>query len=166
MDRSWSGYIGGASFKGEVSYYQPTLNDQRDQGYALASVAGSYTFSNSLNVHLEGIYNGNDQRLNFSQLINSSGLQANNLSLFEYGVYGQVGYDLHPLVRVNLGHIYYPDQALNLLSPSIRYSVGSNWELYGLAQLFMGRTSNLMPERRTNTPNLMNLMSLRVQWSF
>ena len=117
-------------------------------------------------MHLEGIYNGNDQRLNFSQLINSSGLQANNLSLFEYGVYGQVGYDLHPLLRVNLGHIYYPDQALNLISPSISYSFGSNWELYGLAQLFMGQTSNLMPERRTNTPNLMNLMSLRVQWSF
>ena len=50
-----------------------------------------------------------------------------------------------------------------MLSPSIRYSVGSNWALYGLAQLFMGRVSNLMPERRHNTPNLMNLMSLRVQ---
>jgi hypothetical protein len=117
-------------------------------------------------VHLEGIYNGNDQRLNFNQLINSSGLQANNLSLFEYGVYGQVGYDLHPLVRVNLGHIYYPAQSLNLLLPSISYSVGSNWELYGLAQLFMGQTRNLLPEGRSQANSRMNLMSLRVQWSF
>ncbi len=165
----WSGYIGSASFKGEANYYKPLFTDLRNKGYVLASLSGSYTFSNSLNLHLEGIYNGNDQNLGFNQVLNSSGLQANNLSLFRYGVYGQVGYNIHPLVKANLGSIFYPKESLRLLSPSIRYSVGDNWELYALAQIFTGSTNNLFPEnlqREQSAFNQMNLISVRAQWSF
>ena len=165
----WSGYIGGASFRGEMSYYTPTFIDEEEDGYLLASVSGEYTFRNSLRVHLEGLYNGNNDNISILQLMNSSGLRANNLSLFEYGVFGQLNYPVHPLLNVSAGSIYYPEQSLALIMPSMSYSVADNWELYLLAQLFTGDIENLIPEERralASRADQFNLLGLRLQWSF
>ncbi len=165
----WSGYLGNASFRGEMNYYYP-LSEESNSGYLLAAISGEYTFKNSFSIQLEGLYNGNEGRTSIYQLMNSRGLEANNLSLFKYGVFGQAGYPVHPLVEARIGSIYYPEQSVAFLMPSISYSIQENWELYALAQIFMGQTQNLLPDESRRSPqqglNQINLLGLRVKWAF
>jgi hypothetical protein len=52
----WSGNLGPAEFRGELSYFRDLEHFQDTSGYFMVSAGFDYTFSNSLLVQVEGLY--------------------------------------------------------------------------------------------------------------
>ncbi len=77
----WSGNIKGASFRGEISYFQPKHNFTDTTGILVVSLGTDYTFKNSFMLQFEVLYNQNRSSgiSNFADFYNES-LSAKNLS--------------------------------------------------------------------------------------
>ena len=54
----WSGSIGGGGFSGELTYFHPMSSSDESSSKATFTLHYDYTFSNSLNLQFETLYNG------------------------------------------------------------------------------------------------------------
>lgn len=162
----WSGYEGDLGLRGEVNYYRRLEDNFSTRNFFIASVSGNYIFSKDFSVHLEALYDGNESPVNFLNLLNSRGLRADNLSPFKYSLFGRAEGSLSPLWDYSFGYIYYPEEGLHFLSPSITYSVGENLELLLLGQVFTGSLARQQPGPSLIANDEFSLWALRGKWSF
>jgi len=168
---SWAGSIRGGAFRGEIAYFHPVLADTGEfeivandtSGALVAALSGDYTFSNSLYLHGEVLYNGNAQDRAIRQLTTNEELSAKNLLPATYAVFGEVSYQVTPLLRGTMAASLNPATELDsisaYLSPSLSWSVFSNIELLILTQLFFGNETTLYGA-------LPHIGTARVRWSF
>lgn len=134
----WAGGIGDIGFRGEMSYFHPLENTSDTTGVYLVSVALDYTFSNSLTIQAEALYNqqqGNPS--NFAEFY-SRPLSVKDLSFTEFNFFMQASYPVTPLLNGSVAVIYFPDVKGYFLGPSVTYSLGNNLELAVIMQYFSG----------------------------
>jgi len=138
----WSGSIWDFGFNGEVSYFHPQKNYSDSTGIAIVSTGLSYMFDNSLNISLEGNYNGYFDKLNLSNFndLYFMPLSVKTTSYSKFSWFAQVSYSIHPLLTGNISIMYFPSLRDGyFLMPSLAYSISDNFEFALYGQRFEGK---------------------------
>ncbi len=161
----FSGSIAGGGFSGEFTYFHP-MEDTDDSGSATATIHYDYTFSNSLNLQFETLYNGfgaDDMSGGLEDVIFQD-LNPKNLFPTKLAFFASGGYDLSPLWRVMLAGMYGPAGNFMYVGPTINYAMSNNMELAGFGQYYY------MDEIQDGMGNLLVNSGfaafIRYKWSF
>jgi len=157
----WAGQIKGAAFRGEASYFHSWENFTDTTGQLIASIDIDYTFDNSLYTHFSAFFNstGTTGPAGGANFILLQHLNVKNFSKARYNVFGQVGYQISPLVRADLSSMYNPCDQSIYVGPMVNISLTDNIELMMMGQLFYG-------EEGTEYGDYGKLWYLRLKWSF
>ncbi len=162
----WSGSIAGGGFSGEITFYHPIENFSENDGTITATIHYDYTFSNSLNLQFETLYNGfgaDDMSGGLGEIIFMD-LSPKNLFPTKVALFGSGGYQVSPLFYVILAGIYGPEGNFVYVGPTLTYSISNSLELAVIDQYyFMDKvedsSGNLLP-------NSGNAIYVRLKWSF
>ncbi len=162
----WEGNLGTVSFRGEVSYIHPKENFTDTSGVLVATMSFDYSFSNSLMIQAEFLYNpqtGQSQLTNFGEFY-SRPLTVKNLSFTEYNAFLSVNYPITPLVNLSLSAMYYPKVNGWYAGPGLSYSLMDNLDFSLFIQSFQAKLPN--PITGKNEKQSMSLAFLRLKLSF
>ncbi len=156
----WSGNIKGASFRGEISYFQPKHNFADTTGILVVSLGTDYTFKNSFMIQFEALYNQNKgyQINNFVDFYNES-LSAKNLSFTKVTFMLQGSYPITPLFNVSIALMYFPKLDGIFLGPTFTYSMTKNIDFSLITQSFAGQLLKGQTEH-------FNFSFLRLKYNF
>ena len=157
----WSGSIKDFAFNGEISYFHPQENFSDSTGIMLVSAGLSYMFDKSLNVSIEGIYNGYFDKLNINSFndLYFMPLSVKTTSYSKFSWFGQLSYPIHPLITGNVAVMYFPSLGNGyFLMPSLRYSASDNFEIALYGQRFEGKFGGQYDK--------MTMLFLRFRYSF
>jgi hypothetical protein len=165
LGTGWSGDLGSAAFRGEMSYFRD-LNDFRDtSGYFMASVGVDYTFSNSLWIQTEVFYSAFARELDLTSFLQfySGNLDVKTLGFTDWSFFTSISYPFTPLISGGFAAIYFPDWKGYYLGPSFDVSLQNNLVLSLIFQHFSAKFENLpaVPSRQNNTFGF-----LRFKWNF
>jgi hypothetical protein len=158
----WSGYIGGAGFKGETTYFIPTDQSEDSLNTFSISVAGDYQLGK---FYLMGsVYYGSRgvdeiDILGLQTGLIGGQLSAKNLYPTKWAFFANASTQLSPLSSLSLGAIYSPNGHLLTGIPTITYSIKENWDLDLIGQLFL-------LEYQEKFKNFVDGVYLRMKWSF
>ncbi|HLX92869.1 MAG TPA: hypothetical protein VKR32_14385, partial [Puia sp.] len=155
----WAGNIGGAGFKGELSYFTP-YGSRKDTTAVAASVSFDYAFADGLYVMVSGLYNsvGKDSLFNITQLI-SAPLSAKNIFPFRYTAFTEASYSFTPILKASLAMMFSPSGSSIIILPTVTYSIADNWLLDLIGQSFFS-------EQAGSYGSLGNSIYLRLKWGF
>ena len=142
LGAGFSGSLFKGGIRGEASYFHPKDSFNDTTGTFVMSLGYDYTFSNSLMLQFEALYNGygsksGDFNLKEFYFMN---LSAQNLSLTEYSFMGQVSYPITPLLNASISAMYNPNDQSVYFGPSVEYSLTENFELSLYTQYFTSDT--------------------------
>ena len=157
----WSGSIKNFGFNGEISYFHPQEKFSDSTGVVIISAGLSYMFSNSLNISLEGNYNGYFDKLNISSFndLYFMPLSVKTTSYSKFSWFGQVSYPIHPLLNGSIAIMYFPSLGNGyFLMPSLAYSVSDDFEFALYGQRFEGKFGGNYDK--------MTMLFLRFRYSF
>lgn len=157
----WSGNIKDFGFNGEISYFHPQENFSDSTGVMLVSAGLSYMFNKSLNVSIEGIYNGYFNKLNINSFndLYFMPLSVKTTSYSKFSWFGQISYPIHPLLTGNISIMYFPSLGNGyFLMPSLAYSVSDDFEFSLYGQRFEGKFGGQYDK--------MTILFLRFRYSF
>lgn len=130
----WTGNIKNLGFKGEWSYFLPTIETGR-QGFA-ASFGFDYISVKSWMWNIGYLYNQlGVSKGSITELV-SFNLSAKNLYPYKHTGFLQTGYPIGPLVNLSLAIIYSPvDSHPIFLNPSVTWNFGQSWDLDFISQV-------------------------------
>lgn len=155
----WAGYIKGAGFKGEATYFHPEENFFNETGSFTSTLGFDYMFGNSMYTQAEFLYNGGYQNRNASLATLTQPPSADNLFTSETGYLLNGSYPVNPLLNVNLGIMGSFTQKMLILFPQITYSLDENLDLLLVSQLLKGNVFS-------NTVETPNVFFFRLKWSY
>lgn len=157
----FSGSLFSGGLRGELSYFHPKNNFSDTTGTLVVSIGYDYTFSNSLMVQLEGLYNGYGKKSGDFNVIDFYFMQLTpqNLSLTKFSFLGQITYPITPLFNATFSTMYSPNDKSIYLGPSLIYSLKANLELSFYTQYFTSSTPVDQGGKGT-------FMYWRLKWSF
>ncbi len=161
LGAGFSGSLLKGGLSGEVSWFHPLEDFSDTTGTFVASLGYNYTFSNSLMVQAEGLYNGfgaksssfDLRRFYFMQLT------AKTLSLTRFSFFFRGSYPVTPLFNAAFSCMYNPNDNSWYLGPSLNYSLMENLEIAAFAQYF---TSDIPVELGGKG----TFIYWRLKWSF
>ena len=162
LGAGWSGDIRGAGFSGEMSYFHPEENIADTSGTFTGSLGANYTFSNSLMLQFEGLYNsaGTTGPAGMgTALFVSREVSAKSFTLARWSLFGNVSYPVTPLVNVSMAAIFNPTDHSVFAGPTADISLTSNISFLLTAQLFFG-------EDGTEYGDYGKLAFARIKWDF
>lgn len=156
----WAGQISDAGFTGEFTYFRDKKNFADTTGIFVMSLGGNYTFSNSLMVQGEFLYNSSGRTgQNLNNNLFSLEYSAKNLSRSKYSLFGQLSYPITPLMTGSLSSIYNPSDHSYFLNPSLEISLNENVYLLTSGQIFIG-------DHNTEWGDYGQFYYLRIKWNF
>ncbi len=157
----WSGQIGGAGFSGEMTYFRNKKKFVDTNGVFVAAISGNYTFSNSLFVQAEFLYNSAGKVGKAGGLNNlfSRTYSAKNLSPARYSVFGEVSYPITPLFRADISAIFNPGDHSFYIGPYVNISLTEDIYLLITGQFFVG-------DNNSEWGNYGQFYYLRLKWNF
>lgn len=141
---AWAGSILKGGFRGEFLYSQAPSKAERAPAYdpvfmnsLLSShdpvfsfvLSGDYTFSNSLYIHTECLYNSIG-KIKDAGLYQTEAAEAGLLSPARWSLYQEFAYDITPLTRATLFGIWNPNDKSRVVVPSVTRSLTTNLGLY------------------------------------
>jgi hypothetical protein len=155
---AWAGDMKGISLRGEFSVFQPFENFSDTTTTVAASVGLDYTFSNSLFLQVEALYN-NIKNTNSGGILSlySSPLSAKTLSLSEWNIFAQATRPFSPRLNGALSAMYFVDAKAVSAGFSLDFSVMENLDLSLISQFFA----------TTEKPSVQALLGfMRLKYSF
>jgi hypothetical protein len=164
LGAGWSGQVKGAGFNGEVSWFIPHDTPKGSDNYSsvVSSAGANYTFKSSLYIHASAIYNS-DGTTGKAYLGNSiiigRDISAKTLTPSRLELFGEVAYQISPLIRGNIAGIVNPYDGSFFVGPSLDISLTDNIGLLVLGQLFFG-------EDLTEYGGIGQLIYGRLKWNF
>ncbi len=162
----WSGSIAGGGFSGEMTYYHPMEDSQDESGKITATLHYDYTFSNSLNLQFETLYNGfgaDDMSGGLGEIIFMD-LSPKNLFPTKVALFGSGAYQLSPLVYLMLAGMYGPEGNFIYVGPTITYSMSDSMELAAIGQYYS--MDEIKDADGNSLPNSGSALFVRLKWSF
>jgi len=165
LGTGWSGNLGPAAFRGELSWFRDLEQFSDTTGYFMASAGFDYTFSNSLWIQVEGLYSAFARNFNLSSFLQfySGTLDVKKLAFTQWSFFTSLSYPFTPLINGGLAAIWFPEWKGYYLGPSFDLSLNSNLDLSLILQYFSAEFDNPAgdPSRQHNTFGF-----LRLKWSF
>ena len=160
----WSGQIKGAGFTGEFTYFHPYggLSDPEPKSSIVGSVGANYTFPNSFFLHGSLIYNSDGTTGNAywgNVFLGGREMSAKTLTPSRMELFGEMAYQISPLIRGDVSGIINPFDGSAFIGPSIDISLTDNIGLFLIGQLFFG-------EHQTEYGDYGQILYGRLKWSF
>jgi len=162
----WSGSIAGGGFSGEMTYYHPMEDLSDENGTITATLHYDYTFSNSLNLQFEMLYNGfgaDDMSGGLGEVLFMD-LSPKNLFPTKVALFGSGAYQLSPLVYLMLAGMYGPEGNFIYVGPTITYSMSDSMELAAIGQYYS--MDKIKDAEGKSLPNSGTALFVRLKWSF
>jgi hypothetical protein len=138
----WSGQIGGAGLRGELTYFYPRRNGHVRDGVLSGCAGADYTFAAGLYVHGSVLYQSDGAaawEVEGEDQLSSLQFSAKRLSPSRFSVLGQVSKRITPLVSADLSAMFNPVDLSTFVWPVVTFSVTDNAEVMLTAQVFAGR---------------------------
>ncbi len=157
----WAGDIYDAGFTGEFTYFKNRKSYQNSDEQFVSSIGANYTFTNSLFVSFEFLYNsiGTTGKINFLNNIFNLDYSAKELSPARYSIFSQAAYPITPLFNSTLAAILNPSDGSMLLSPTLEFSLNEDVYLLTSGQFFLGADF-------TEWGDYGQFYYLRIKWNF
>jgi hypothetical protein len=157
----WAGDIYDAGFTGEFTYFKNRKSYQNSDEQFVSSIGANYTFTNSLFVSFEFLYNsiGTTGKINFLNNIFNLDYSAKQLSPARYSIFSQAAYPITPLFNSTLAAILNPSDGSMLLSPTLEFSLNEDVYLLTSGQFFLGADF-------TEWGDYGEFYYLRIKWNF
>lgn len=161
LGTGWSGNIGGAAFRGELTWFYSNNDTISQRSNFVGAVSGDYTFSDKIYLHLAILYNtsGSVAKAPFSQNLFFTNLSAKSLTPARTELLAQLTYPVTPLINTGLSIIINPYDGSFFVGPSLSVSLMDNLELLLMGQFFAGSDG-------TEYGDISNLLYWRIKWSF
>jgi hypothetical protein len=155
----WAGQIKGGGFRGEFLCSLPDSQIALNSSELLAAISGDYTFTNSLYLHMEFLYNsqGCSSHAGGEHLIEAFLNQW--LTPAKFSIFAHIARNLHPLLRVDISGIINPNDRSWYLGPSLYYSMKTNLDLVLSGLTFGGDTGSEFGDNG-------EMLMARWKWSF
>lgn len=152
----WAGNLGSAGFKGETMLFYD-LDTSEDEVNLVIALSADYMFENALFMIVEGLYNqrGGSE----STTLAADGISASNPSFSRWQLTTQLSYPVSPVLDISLAGVWFVDEQIIFLSPSISRSLTQNTDLRFTGQYIVGREASPLS-------SFGNLMALSVRWNF
>jgi hypothetical protein len=165
LGAGWSGNMGSAAFRGELSYFRDLKQFKDTTGYLMTSLGFDYTFSNSLWIQVEGLYSAFAKEIDIYSFLQfySGSLDVKNLGFTPWSFFTNISYPFTPLFNGGFAAIWYPEWKGAYLGPSVDLSLNSNFVLSLLFQYFTAELEDPSggKSRENNTFGF-----LRLKWNF
>lgn len=155
----WAGYIKGAGFKGEVTWFQPEDNFLEGSGTLTATVGFDYMLPNSLYFQSELLYNGGFQKQNMPLTELNRPPSASDLFIAETGFFLSGNYSVSPLLNASFSTLSSFDRSIFIFIPQVTYSLSQNIDLLILSQVLKGNVFS-------DVLDTSNLFFFRLKWSY
>ncbi|MCK5774667.1 MAG: hypothetical protein KAH25_00740 [Bacteroidales bacterium] len=138
----FSGSLFKGGLRGELSYFHPKDSFSDTTGTFVMSIGYDYTFTNSLMLQFEALYNGYGKQSGDFNIAEFYFMQMSpqNLSLTEYSFMGQASYPITPLFNATISAMYNPNDNSIYFGPSADYSLKDNLEISIYTQYFTSQT--------------------------
>lgn len=167
LGTGWAGNLGGAGFKGELTFFNKMVDTQVNGSYNqlfLGAISADYSFQNSLYLNGSVMYNSNgsfDPNFGFT-LINQriGGFTVRDLSPYYWSSFLQGGFQFSPLWFGGMAVMVYPGTNTFFINPSVSLSIAENFDLDVIGQLFFGE--DVFGDYGAISESLF----VRVKWSF
>jgi hypothetical protein len=154
----WSGAFGSLSFRGEVSWFQPSRNFSDTTGTGIFTFGFDRSFKNNSMAQLQLMYCNNPvSPQSFTDFYYGT-LSAKQLAFSEFTAFGSFTWPVTPLFNTTLSAMWFPDLNGFYAGPSFDYSVADNVDLSLYWQYFKSKAAGV-------TENI-NMVFLRVKISF
>ncbi|MFT4786794.1 MAG: hypothetical protein ACI8QD_002553 [Cyclobacteriaceae bacterium] len=131
----WAGSLGGVGFKGEFTYFEPF--DTYQNRTIMGSLAFDYLMPNSLYLNASALYNSAPLGNGTFALASSENLDVRSLSPFDWSVFIQGSFPVHPLINAGVSVMAFPGHSGIFVNPTISWGVVSNFDLDVIGQLFI-----------------------------
>jgi hypothetical protein len=151
----FAGQVGDGGLRGECSWFHPDDEDEQ----LIAAFSYDYTFSNSLFLNAECLYNESGSTEKAGARDWNETLTARTLSPARLSIFARAAYDFTPLVRGSIAGIWNPCDHSWYLGPEISWSIRSNLDFLLLCQVYQGAPG-------TEFGGLEDLVFLRLKWSY
>jgi hypothetical protein len=135
LGTGWAGSIGAAGFKGEMTWFEP-LSDLDSRTF-IGALSGDYLFGNSLYLNGSVLYNSHPVSTNIFSFSNTGNSDIRTLLPFEWSVFFQTSYPLHPLVNMGISAMIFPGNDGLFLNPFFTWSIVNNLDLDLIGQLYL-----------------------------
>lgn len=158
----WAGQIEGAGFNGEISYFHPTKNSIETESALIISSGANYTLPNRVYFHVSFIYNslGTTGKANWGNVfLGNQELSAKKLTPSRLEIFGEIAYQITPLIRGDIAGIINPYDGSAFVGPTLDISLTGNVGLLLTSQLFFG-------EDQTEYGDYGQMFYGRLKWSF
>ncbi|VAW28176.1 hypothetical protein MNBD_BACTEROID06-1490 [hydrothermal vent metagenome] len=143
LGTGWAGNLGGASLKGELTYFIPAIDTEVNKDYTslfLGAISLDYSFANSLYLNGSVMYNSNgDYDANLGASIigqNVGSFTVRDLSPYPWSAFAQSTFQFSPLLFGGMAVMVYPGTNGLFLNPYITLSVVQNLDADLVGQLF------------------------------
>ncbi|MFH1118941.1 MAG: hypothetical protein V1775_03905 [Bacteroidota bacterium] len=153
----WAGHIRGTGFKGEATVFDDPDGSAKPD--IVASVSVDYLFQDGLYIFMEGLYNGGYVDMGEQILNLSKSLSADNILFSTYAVTTSVSYPFSPVFNGNLAFMMLPDINSLFISPSLSYSVLTNFDVSLISQIYGS-------PGKSNDRGIAIALIGNLQWSF
>jgi hypothetical protein len=154
----WSGAFGSVSFRGEMSWFQPSVHFSDTTGRGLFTAGLDKIFNNNSMVQIQLMYCNKPVRLDSFNSFYSSNLSSKDLAFSEFSVFGQFTYPVTPLFNITISGMWYPDLNGFFAGPSLDYSLAENVDFSFIWQHFDGHMGI--------SQSRINLGFIRLKYSF
>jgi hypothetical protein len=153
----WSGAIGPVSFRGEISWFQPSKKHSGTGGTGIFTIGFDKTFKNNSVAQVQVMYCNNPLQINSLNSLYAGNLSARDLAFSRFTSFGQFSYQVSPLFNISVAAMWFPDLKGYFAGPSIDYSIAENVDFTLFWQHF--RVGN-------NSSTEINLGFLRIKYNF
>ena len=137
MGGGWEGNLGQIGFKGEGTWFLATDLSNDSVNALGASLTFDYMFGSGIYLMGSALYNSRGKAAGQAQGgLAAAQLSARNIFPTEWGFYGSVSGQPHPLVNLSSGLIYGTTNNLVIWVPSVTYSIKENWDIDLVGQVF------------------------------
>jgi hypothetical protein len=134
---SWAGQVARGGFRGELRWtgnqevWDSPILPAGTLSYLTASLSADYTFSNSIYLHAEALFNGDGAKENAG--LRWPAAQARlELSPSRWSLYGEVSGDITPLLRGSMFSLINPLDGSLIVVPSLTWSIVTDWDLLAI----------------------------------
>jgi hypothetical protein len=140
----WAANIGGASFKGETTFFydlEPVAGLSR--GNLVAATGVDYMFGDGTFALIELLYNGGHGRIRDEVFLITQPLRPDNIMFSEYAITLNAQRPLTTLMQAGMAIMALPDIDAFFIMPNLNYSLLTNLDLEFVAQIFAGSRDSI-----------------------
>ncbi|GJM63765.1 hypothetical protein [Persicobacter diffluens] len=141
LGMGWEGQIGGAGFKGEGSWFIPDYAGE--EASLVLDISLDYTFTNSLYLHTETIYNSAGATSAIGPIMGDFQLTPKTLSLSRFAFFNEAQYQISPLTRLGVNSIINSSDGSYYIGGNLNTSFSDNFELLVFGLFFFGEENSL-----------------------